>query len=403
MQCNTHTLVLFSNQSQTFSSLLFSPSLLTLFWKRQFDTLVPLFSRRHSTALDIHNRLSRNALVTSRKLETETMVAINALALFAALSSVVVAAPHNTRSRSHTGVAARHELPVARGYPVGAQAKRGCRPRPVAVNAVASAAPSDPAPPPPAQQEPEHNEQQHQEGDAHNNGGDSNTSNNNPAPENPPVETSHAFAQAGLISVQDWRCGGPQASADEPNGKEGWLNCGVEGEGWNPPNVGPWDLKSVGLDHPHFAACSEYFELFTRHGNNNGLPPVLLASIALQESSCVHYTEGKAGGENGLMQISGDKCEGRDAAACREPEFNVATGAKYLKNRIDNAGGNVLQALGQYNGWPLGMTVTSAKAADGRGACHQQNNLDYLYQIVNGHMQGKEAWNIGSYQNLAHC
>lgn len=45
------------------------------------------------------------------------------------------------------------------------------------------------------------------------------------------------------------------------------------------------------------------------------------------------------------MQITDDKCGGRDRAGCMEPDYNVGTAARYLKGEIDNAGGNVLKAL----------------------------------------------------------
>jgi len=45
------------------------------------------------------------------------------------------------------------------------------------------------------------------------------------------------------------------------------------------------------------------------------VPPILLAAIALQESSCNPYTVGGAG-EQGLMQITPDKCDGAPGGDC---------------------------------------------------------------------------------------
>lgn len=376
------------------------------------------------------------------------MVAINALALFAALSSIAVAAPHNTRSRQHNDLAARyggdrHALPVARSnipaHQLAARAKRACRPRntaaattteAVAAASAAAAAPAEsspaPAPAPEGQAPeshdgvPEYHAPTPEQNEGNQDGG--NTEQQPPAapaqdaPQEwapPPAqeqapapdmaETSNAFTPTGeFISVQDDRCGGPQPSVDSPNGREDWLNCGIESGGWEPPHVKPWDLRFVGLDHPHFAVCSEYFDIFRRHGEANGLPPTLLAAIAYQESTCQAGTSGKAGGENGLMQITHDKCQ--EGVDCKDPEYNIAAGARYLKDRIDNAGGNVLIALGQYNGWRTGLTVDQATAAKWQGNCHAQNNLDYLHQMVNGHLQGKDnTWQLGRWQNLADC
>lgn len=63
--------------------------------------------------------------------------------------------------------------------------------------------------------------------------------------------------------------------------------------------------------------------VFEKVGADTGLPAILLASFALQESTCNPNTMG-GGGEVGLMQITPDKCGGRSAAACRDPEFNVS-------------------------------------------------------------------------------
>ena len=49
------------------------------------------------------------------------------------------------------------------------------------------------------------------------------------------------------------------------------------------------------------------------------------------------------------------------------------------------------------------MTVADATAAASEGDCTAQNNLDYLTQVVNGWMQGKDGTTLGSYFNLAAC
>lgn len=46
------------------------------------------------------------------------------------------------------------------------------------------------------------------------------------------------------------------------------------------------------------------------------------------------------------------------------------------------------------------MTVADATRAASQGNCFAQNNLDYLYQTVNGWMQGKEGYSIGQYCEL---
>lgn len=43
------------------------------------------------------------------------------------------------------------------------------------------------------------------------------------------------------------------------------------------------------------------------------------------------------------------------------------------------------------------MTYSDATAAAGRGDCSAQNNLDYIFQFVNGWMQNKSGYDIGKY------
>lgn len=77
------------------------------------------------------------------------------------------------------------------------------------------------------------------------------------------------------------------------------------------------------------------------------------------------------------MQITKDKCEGRDGAGCSEPYFNVRTAANYFKSLEQSIG--FLPALGQYNGYYPGMTYNVATAmGNDPSTCHFQQNLDYL-------------------------
>ena len=40
-------------------------------------------------------------------------------------------------------------------------------------------------------------------------------------------------------------------------------------------------------------------------------------------------------------------------------DFNIKTATYYFKSVLDQSGGNVLQAMGMYNGWQPGMTIVS--------------------------------------------
>jgi hypothetical protein len=229
-------------------------------------------------------------------------------------------------------------------------------------------------------------------------------------------QTNNAVAsKTGLIAVVSDQCGSANACHDisnncGPNGNIEWLTCGVRGGGWNPPNVQVSDLKVVDLndalksgDSPFHACRGDLIGKFYQYAGEVGVPPILLASIAMQESSCNPATVGGAG-EQGLMQLTKDKCGGAPGGDCKDPDFNIRTGAHFLKGLIDGNGGNVLKSVAQYNGWFPGMTVAKATAIAG-SCCRCQQNLDYLQQFFNGWIQNVNAYarNMGVFRNLDRC
>lgn len=171
--------------------------------------------------------------------------------------------------------------------------------------------------------------------------------------------------------------------------------------------------------NPVWQACKPFFGIFEKAERETGVPAILFASFALQESSCRPDTRG-GGGEWGLMQITTDKCEGR-GQGCLDPDFNIMTAARYFKRELDNNGHALLPALGAYNGWFVGMSYNQATEAAYGSCCRCQRNLDYtvsLYlpsvelaltsllvqtQILNGWLQGKNGYELGSIKNLAVC
>jgi len=188
------------------------------------------------------------------------------------------------------------------------------------------------------------------------------------------------------------------------------MNCGITTEaGWDPPYVSIDDIVTVTLEEAMsavgtpFSACQDYVQYFEQWGTEYGIPSIILASIALQESSCDDGATG-AGGTTGLMQISLDKCTGAPGGNCYDASFNIQAGAKYLSDTIAQEGGNFLLALGEYNGWYIGMTVQKVLAVQ-YSCCGCMQNLDYLQQSLNGWFVGKDAYGLGlgSYQNLAVC
>ncbi|KZT07194.1 glycoside hydrolase family 23 protein [Laetiporus sulphureus 93-53] len=227
----------------------------------------------------------------------------------------------------------------------------------------------------------------------------------------------------GVINVQS-SCGPTGATpyvtpTSGPNGDIDWLNCGINDGGWRPPDVKISDIITKALTITNtdsdnaFQPCAPYVELFEQHANETGIPSILLAAIAMQESECNADTEGGAG-EQGLMQLTQDKCGDAPNGNCKDPRisryakaYNIRTGAHYFSSTLQNNGGNLLLTLGNYNGWPAGMTYGQATAAANTDCCRCQNNLDYLQQMLNGWLQNKNPYSsnprIGKYFNLDKC
>jgi hypothetical protein len=235
-------------------------------------------------------------------------------------------------------------------------------------------------------------------------------------PDTKPINNSGSGSAKGLINVKS-TCGAIGATTKTtktsgPNGSIDWLNCGLTGGGWSPPYVQVKDLITVDLQsavnsgNGPFGACKAYIHLFEKYGGQYGIPPIMLASFAMQESSCNPNTIGGAG-EQGLMQITKDKCGGAPGGNCREPDFNIRTGAKYFSTTLNGNGGNVILAVAQYNGWRKGLTYKQATAAAHTGCCRCQNNCDYLHQFFNGWLQNINAYDssfrLGKYFNLDVC
>jgi len=166
------------------------------------------------------------------------------------------------------------------------------------------------------------------------------------------------------------------------------------------------DLGNV-LSQPGnpYDACRPHLDAFYRSASQYNVPAILLAAIAMQESSCNPNVIG-GNGEQGLMQITPDKCPGGYASdGCRDPWTNIDIGARYLRTTLDSCGGNLPQAMGQYNGWFVGMKYADATRARSEGRCFAQNNLDYLHQTFNGWLQGVDprAQGMGVFFNLNGC
>lgn len=223
------------------------------------------------------------------------------------------------------------------------------------------------------------------------------------------------FPTVVLTVVADARCGpiGATINATKisgPNGSQSWLSCGLNSTGWSPPKFSVKDIivkdlnSTLQTPNSPFARCQQFFPYFYKYGQMYNVPPILIASFANQESGCDSQTHGGAG-EIGLMQITPDKCGGAPGGNCFDPDFNIHTATAYFAGRIAANNGNLLQAIGEYNGWYQGMTVQAATAAANTSCCHCQQNLDYVHQLLNGWLQNVDVYatGMGSYFNLKVC
>ncbi|KAF8135671.1 glycoside hydrolase family 23 protein [Boletus edulis] len=229
---------------------------------------------------------------------------------------------------------------------------------------------------------------------------------------------AHTGPMGGLVRVVSAGSCGPSRATTQvtalsgPNGDIDFLNCGLTSGGWTPPLLHMNSIVSVELSQvafspeSAFSPCRDFVLFFERYGRQYGVPAVMLASFAMQESSCIPTTVGGAG-EQGLMQITVDKCGGAPGGNCQDPNFNIHKGAEFFSQTLDSVNGDLLLAIGHYNGWYKGLTYAEATAAAHNGNCREQNNLDYLHQFLNGWMQDINVYEndppLGKYFNLNVC
>ncbi|GIK05214.1 hypothetical protein Aspvir_009318 [Aspergillus viridinutans] len=194
-----------------------------------------------------------------------------------------------------------------------------------------------------------------------------------------------------------------------PNGSEDWLNTGITSNGWNPPFLSIDDVYTISLQDFYNgigSACAQYDGYFQSSASKYGVKPVVLAVIAMQESSC----NANAGGPTpGLMQVS---CDNYPNGQCTDSiQDNVDAGTHYLKSQLDASGGNAIKALGSYNGWftagsglngNRGLTQDYPCSAEGK-AHGMPQNLDYVHQVLNGWIMGLDVYGEDNWIGTYHC
>ncbi|KAG1775381.1 glycoside hydrolase family 23 protein [Suillus placidus] len=319
---------------------------------------------------------------------------VSLLALLTTVAVVVQAGHKLPALDRHAALSARNK--GGDGTP---KLRRTCKPRPVtsttsttALRSASSLAPTPPATSP-APQPP--------------------TSDNGPTSNN-----SGGGPVDGVVKVISSKSCGSSGATKEitalsgPNGHIDFLTCGINESGWNPPLIKIESIVTVDLSavayraDSAFANCKDFISTFEKYGSRYGIPAILLASFAMQESSCKPSTVGGAG-EQGLMQLTSDKCVDAPNGDCKDVDFNIGAGAKFFSQLLNENDGDLLSCIGHYNGWFQGMTYADATAAAHGGNCRQQNNLDYLHQFLNGWCQDINAYQhnppLGKYFNLDVC
>ncbi|EJU00502.1 lysozyme-like protein [Dacryopinax primogenitus] len=244
-------------------------------------------------------------------------------------------------------------------------------------------------------------------GNSGNNGDSGNNNNNNGNSGNSGNSGSGGSPSTSGLTTAPSYCGGPSADSNSPNGQEWYLNCGMTGGGWAPPFVTLDQLVTVPLQDAInsgsgvFDPCSPYVDTFQQVSQATGVPDIFLAAFAMQESTCNPGAVGP-NGEQGLMQLTVDKCGGAPGGNCQDVYFNINTGANYIQSTISAAGGNVVQMVGMYNGYTLGQTIASVIANPNCGA---QQNLDYLNEFFNYWIVNRDAGQSGAaqYNNQQLC
>ncbi|GAA5898289.1 hypothetical protein JCM5296_001334 [Sporobolomyces johnsonii] len=231
---------------------------------------------------------------------------------------------------------------------------------------------------------------------------------------NPTSSSTSVTGGTGLFGVSDPTCGASGASSNSttsggPNGAESWLNCGLsksdKTSAWTPPTIHLSQIRTLDLstalsmDNSVYTACKPYIGLFEKYGEKEGVPPILLAAFAMQESSCDASTMGDDGGAYGLMQITEDKCGDAPDGDCSNPEYNIKTAAAYFASTLSAHNSSLLLALGSYNGWYEGMTYDAAIAVRST-CCECQQNLDYMQQMLNGWLLGYDGSQFGTVRNV---
>lgn len=120
---------------------------------------------------------------------------------------------------------------------------------------------------------------------------------------------------------------------------------------------------AVNVDTSGWSGNADIDNLINEAANKYGIDPNLVAAIAEQESGFNQSAQSEAGAL-GIMQLMPDTANGLGVDA-NDLAGNIEGGAKYIKQMLDQFGGDLHKALEAYNGGPGGVgNAQTMKYAD---------------------------------------
>jgi len=129
-----------------------------------------------------------------------------------------------------------------------------------------------------------------------------------------------------------------------------------------------------------FEPCTDLLSIFQEVSASCGVPDIMLASIAMQESTC--NPKAYSAGSTGLFQLSSDLCSPYDD--CYDSKSNTEGGCNYIQTLLKQFDGNILESIGNYNGWFRGIKPQDYQ----NQPCATRQNWNYPQNVFNGFMQG---------------